>query len=290
MFPSILRLNLLGAPRLIWADDPVPLSPSATMLCAYLALAPSGGRLRSVAAAQLFADCPATKARNRLNTALWRLKTEVRSSTSVELVDCTAAQRVGLSPVVEIMIDVAIFEELVSPVLRIPPATLTETDASRLERAVSLRGGQLVEPCRDDWVLAERYRVEVLYVSALDHLVQYFGARVQVAEVARYGELALSLEPLREDVHRHLMFAYGAAGRDDLVERQFERCRMVLLRELGTDPMPETIAAYTRLLGDSASKSTTVAALVAELERAKRDIVRLAATVDRALDQLRHMP
>ena len=42
---------------------------------------------------------------------------------------------------------------------------------------------------------------------------------------------ALAMEPLREDVHRHLMTAYAAAGRDDLVERQFERCRQVLLDE-----------------------------------------------------------
>jgi DNA-binding SARP family transcriptional activator len=82
------------------------------------------------------------------------------------------------------------------------------------------------------------------------------------------------------------MLAYGAAGRDDLVERQFERCRMVLLRELGADPMPETLAAYARLRGGDTSMSTTVAAL----ERAKRDVVRLAGAVDRALDHLRRMP
>ena len=131
--------------------------------------------------------------------------------------------------------------------------------------------------------------MESLYVSALDHLIRYFGAHTDVAAVTRYGELALDLEPLREDVHRHLMVAYGAAGRDDLVERQFERCRMVLLRELGADPMPETLAAYARLRGGSSSASATVAALVAELERAKRDVVRLGAAVDRALDRLRHM-
>jgi DNA-binding SARP family transcriptional activator len=290
MFQSTLRLNLFGVPTLIWADNPVPMSPSSMMLCAYLALAPRHGWLRSAAAAQLFADCSAAKARCRLNTALWRLKAEVRSSTGVELVASTAAQCIGLSPAVDVTIDVSLFEELVAPVLRVPPPSLTQADASRLERAISLRRGQLLAPCHDEWVISERYRVESLYVSALDYLIQYCGAHAMVTAVAKYGELALDLEPLREDVHRHLMFAFGAAGRDDLVERQFERCRMVLLRELGADPMPETVAAYARLRRDSTAKSTTVAALVAELERARRDVVRLAATVDRALDQLRRMP
>lgn len=290
MFKSPLRLNLFGVPTLTWADDPVTLSPSATMLCAYLALAPRDGSLRSVAAAQLFADCSADKARGRLNTALWRLKADVRARTGVDLVASTGSRCVGLSPGAAVVVDVAVFEELISPVLLVEPAALTPEHVSRLERAVALRRGQLVEPCRDDWVLSQRYRVENLYVSALDYLIQNRGAHGDVTGVARYGDLALDLEPLREDVHRHLMIAYGAAGRHDLVERQFERCRSVLLRELGVDPMPETLAAYARLRGGGSATSTTVAALVAELERAKRDVVRLASAVDRALDQLRRMP
>lgn len=283
-----LRLNLFGVPTLTWAGDQVTLSPGATMLCAYLALAPRSGWLRSVAAAALFADCPATQARGRLNTALWRLRAQVRSHTGVDLVASTSGQCIGLNPDAGLTTDVAVFESLVSSALSVAPELLGEADVARLERAVALRRGNLVEPCRDDWVLAERYRVESLYVSALDHLIRYFGVRSDVASVARYGELALELEPLREDVHRHLMVAYGAAGRDDLVERQFERCRMVLLRELGADPMPETLAAYARLRGGGAATSS-VAALVAELERARRDVARLGAAVDRALDRLRHM-
>ena len=118
-------------------------------------------------------------------------------------------------------------------------------------------------------MLAERHRLENLYLTALDYLVRFHGAGGDVEPVARYGELALELEPLREDVHRHLMDAYGAAGRDDLVERQFERCRHGLLDELGADPMPETTAVYSRSpAGPAPAPDRTVAALLAELERA----------------------
>lgn len=289
MFESRLRLNLFGVPTLTWADAPVALSPSATMLCAYLALAPREGWQRTVAAAQLFADCEAGKARGRLNTALWRLKADVRARTGVDLVADTTARCLRLRPGAEVVVDVAEFEELISPVLLVEPAALTQDHVCRLERAVALRRGQLVEPCQDDWVLSQRYRVENLYVSALDYLIQYCGGRGDVAGVARYGDLALDLEPLREDVHRHLMVAYAAAGRHDLVERQFERCRLGLARELGVDPMPETLAAYSRSRGGGSAAPTSVAGIVAELERAKRDVVRLASAVDRALDLLRHL-
>ncbi|MFZ3561343.1 AfsR/SARP family transcriptional regulator [Streptomyces sp. BH055] len=265
------------------------LSPGATMLCAYLALAPREGRLRSVVAAQLFADCSESTARRRLNTAVWRLRSEGRSAIGVDLVASNGDRNVGLSTMVDIAIDATVFEDLVSLVLDVSAADMAEADASRLERAIALYRGTLLEPCDDEWVLSTRYRLESLYLTALDYLLQYSGSRGEVEAVAKYGELALCLEPLREDVHRHLMSAYGAAGRDDLVERQFEHCRMVLLAELGADPMPETIALYARLTRNEHGRSANVAALVAELERARREVRRIADIVDRAIDRLRYM-
>ena len=281
-----MSLTLLGAPSLAVGEAPLALSPSSALLCAYLALAPREGRSRTVAAAQLFADCTASSARRRLNTAVWRLRTEVRSHAGVDIV-AAGDRRVALSTAVDVEIDTSVFEELVAPVLRKRPEAVTGADADRLERAVALPRGRLVEPCDDEWVLVERHRFENRYLAVLDQLLRFHGARGDVTAVGRYGELALGLEPLREDIHRHLIHAYGAAGREDLAERQFERCRLLLLEELGADPMPETIAAYARSRDGRPGPAADVTALVAELERARRDVGRLAASVERALDQLR---
>ena len=40
-----------------------------------------------------------------------------------------------------------------------------------------LHRGALVEECDDEWVIADRYRLENLYLTALDHLVQHHGGR-----------------------------------------------------------------------------------------------------------------
>lgn len=285
---SGLSLNLLGAPTLVAGTDPVALSPSATLLCAYLALAPSEGRPRSTVAAQLFVDCSGSVARHRLNTAVWRLKNEVRASVGVQIV-AQGTRTLALNQSVDIAVDVALFDDLVSSVVCGRASGMTNHDVWRLEQAVALHRGQLVELCQDDWVLADRYRLENLYLTALDYLVQHFGSCGDIAAVAKYGDLALKVEPLREDIHRHLMAAYGDAGRDDLVERQFERCRMTLLENLGADPMPETIAAYNRMRRGEDSPVVDVQGLVAELERARRDVARLAASVDRALGRLRSL-
>ncbi|GGN36117.1 hypothetical protein GCM10010109_60750 [Actinoplanes campanulatus] len=289
MLDSGLRLNLFGMPTVVARDEPVTLSPSATMVFAYLALAPSGGRPRSVAAAQLFADCSTGTARRRLNTALWRLRSEIRSNVGVEVIANVGGPCVGLDAAAGVTVDASVFQDLVAPVLQRDEATVTEADAARLETAASMYCGELLEACHDEWVLAHRNRIENLYLSTLDCLVRHHGERGDVAAVTRFGELALGLEPLREDVHRHLMTAYADAGRDDLVERQFERCRMVLLDELGADPMPETVALYARLARHDRSRSASVAALTAELERARREVGRLTETIDRALGRLRRM-
>ncbi|MEV0170629.1 BTAD domain-containing putative transcriptional regulator [Streptomyces sp. NPDC050803] len=284
-----LSLTLLGPPGVSFDGEPVRLSPGATTLCAYLALAPSEGRSRSVTAAHLFEDCSERVARRRLNTALWRLRCEVRAATGLEIVACDSWRTVALNPDVDVTTDAARFQRLVELVLRVPPTDLDEADVARLHNAVSLRRGRLVETCEDHWVLAARCRIDSLYLAALDHLIQYYGARRDVPAITAYGERALELEPLREDLHRHLIRAFGTAGRMDLAERQFERCRAVLLEELGVDPMPETVATYARLHTAGSGRSGAVAALITEFERARRDVGRLAAAMDRALDQLRGM-
>lgn len=289
MSRDLLSLSLFGTPALSSTRGPVTISPGAAMVAAYLALGPAEGCSREAAATQLFADSPVGVGRRRLSTAVWRLRTEVRASAGVDLVS-TSTDRLAISPGVHVTTDAVEFESLVRPALATRAEALDDDAVARLERAVRLHRGMLVEPCRDEWVIAERTRLENLYLTALDYLLIHYGARGEIGAVGRYGELALAVEPLREDLHRHLLSAYAAAGRDDLVERQFERCRRLLVDELGADPMPETVALYARLRrGRKPVTDPTVQALVADLEAARRDLGRLSVVIDRALDHLGHL-
>jgi len=287
--PERLTIQLLGTPRVAVGARPLALSPGASLLCAYLALAPREGRSRAIAASQLFDDCPESTARRRLSTALWRLRTEVRALAGVDIVEAHGNQSVGLSRDAALSVDTDEFEALVGPVVAQPASELSKADAERLARAVTLHRGQLVEPCHDAWVLTERQRIEDLYLTALDYLVQYYGARAEAGAAAKFGDLALGLEPLREDVHRHLMAAFATAERPDLVDAQFERCRRVLLDELGAEPMPETVALYARLTRGDRHAPSSADALVKDLEQARREISRLSSIVDRALERLGRM-
>ena len=67
------------------------------------------------------------------------------------------------------------------------------------------------------------------------------GAVVAAAE-------ACELEPFRETSHQRLMRAHVASGNRAEALRAFDRCRHLLVDELGVDPAPETQAVYLDIL------------------------------------------
>ncbi len=287
---SGISLCLFGIPSIGVGGEPHPLTSSAARLSTYLALGPRSGRLRSLAAAQLYPDSPPPLARRRLNTAAWRLNSEIRATYGNDLiVTPQGAQTIGIDEDAPVSVDVWAFTDLVSGVVRLHPDAVTLADVDRLERAVALYGGRLAPAVDDEWVLGERARVENLYLVALSHLVRHYGTIGDVASVARCGELALEVDPVREDVHRALMRAYAVAGRGDLVEAQFERCRSSLHHTLGVAPMAQTLELLRRLTGPSVVAREEVTALLADLVQARRELVLVWGRLDSALEQVRRL-
>jgi DNA-binding SARP family transcriptional activator len=86
-----------------------------------------------------------------------------------------------------------------------------------------------------------------MLLRALAKLMVYYGTKGRYEEAIAYGQRILSLDPLREEVHRELMRYHQLAGRRAGALRQFELCRRVLREELDIEPMPETIALYRRI-------------------------------------------
>lgn len=287
---SGIILCLFGVPSIEVGGDAHPLTSSAARLATYLALGPRSGRIRSVAAAQLYPDSPPSSARRRLNTAAWRLNNDIRAAYGDDLVVAPhGSQTIGIDEKAQVTVDVWAFSDLVSDVVRAPPHAITLSGVERLEQAVLLYRGRLAPTVEDEWVLGERARVEHLYLVALGQLVRHYGTVADVEAVARCGERALDVDPVREDIHRALMRAYGASGRQDLVESQFERCRVTLQRVLQVDPMPQTVELFRRLAAPTELAREEVAALLADLTQARRDLNRVCGRLDSALEQVRRL-
>jgi adenine-specific DNA methylase len=58
------------------------------------------------------------------------------------------------------------------------------------------------------------------------------------------AQQALAADPLAEELYRRLIALYAAVADRAAALREYARCAMVLERELGVEPLPETVALY----------------------------------------------
>lgn len=125
-------------------------------------------------------------------------------------------------------------------------AALAESSAAEGACAGELCNGDLLEgfglheEAFEEWLNGERRRVSEVAAQVMTKELDHCLASEQVERGIAVAGRLLTLDPLREDVHRSLMRLYVQAGRRGTALQQYEHCRTVLRRELGTRPEPET--------------------------------------------------
>ena len=113
---------------------------------------------------------------------------------------------------------------------------------SKLEDATRLYRGELLPDMYDEWVLAERYRLAEMYLSALRDLLDLAEATGNVSGAIDHATAIVSADPLDEASHRALMRSFAAAGRIAAADRQYAVLVRILESELGVEPDPESVA------------------------------------------------
>jgi len=215
---------------------------------AYLLLHRDRTHRREVIADTFWGDTGEQRARNCLNTALWRLRRvlEPNGVPRGAYLTTTGSGEISFNWASDHWLDVAAFEDGSRRVLGRPAQAMEARHIRTLEQALALYTGELLEGFYDDWALRERERLRRLYLNSLAHLMRCHGQRGAIDDALRYGQRILELDPLREGIHREMMRLYLASGRRARVVRQYETCRQVLEQELGVEPISETqaISAY----------------------------------------------
>jgi DNA-binding SARP family transcriptional activator len=218
-----VRLQLLRGFALTIGQERVPLVWSSQRLLALLALhrRPVG---RMYAAEMLWPRATGPKAGANLRTALWRAQ-----RLCSHLVG-TSSQQLFLMP--DVVVDVHRAEAAARRLL---------DDDAAFDKGVSapvradLSADLLPEWC-DDWIVLEREQYHQLRLHALEAMcarltsIGCYGAAVDA------GLAAVRADPLRESAHRVVIAAHLAAGNRSEAIRQYDRCRRVLLGELGLEP------------------------------------------------------
>ncbi len=117
-----------------------------------------------------------------------------------------------------------------------------------LKQAIALYKGELLPDFYEDWVLAERFRLQTAYLDALCWLIELLEKSDRLQEALHFAGQLWQADPLRESSALHLMRLCAAAGDRARALVTYARCSRLLLDELGVEPGPAIQALHQRLL------------------------------------------
>lgn len=212
-------------------------------LLAVLALSPAGSSSRERLAGMLWSGSRDEQARNSLRQALVSLR---RDFNGLHPLPLTASDDRVTLDLDAVEIDAVEFQRC---------AGMDDVDA--LRRAVALCRGELLadigtrDPAFEEWLAAERRRLNQLTVAALEKLWTKETGRARIDVAQRL----VALDPLRESSHRALMQALAECGETALALQQYTACRDLLKAELDVAPEKETEDLRQQILKGRTARS-----------------------------------
>lgn len=239
-----LRIRLLGSLVVRYEDrrEEVVLGGAFSDLLAYLVLGRGRSHARDVLAGVFWGEQSERRARSCLSTALWRLRSALERPDSPPYVVTLQNGQIAFDRDAPHWIDVEAFERGILD---------SGEDPGRREEllaALDLYAGPCLEGVYHDWAVAERERLELLYLRGLQSLMRMETRTGRLESALEAGLAVLRRDPLREDVHRAVMRLYLGTGRRAMAVRHYRRCCALLQEELGMGPMPETEDLYRAIV------------------------------------------
>lgn len=251
-----VHLRLLGIPAVERAGQPVGgLHTRALTLLAYLATH-TLPQPRERLIALLWPESAEEAGRKNLRNLLWSIRTRLGS----EVVQVEEG-RLALGHTVNV--DVWVFERLVEQWdSGMKGMTIADgrdggrrtADTRLLLQALACYRGPLLDGLvvadaleAQQWLLLERERLGQMALRLCLALLDAYRIAGEWSNVLRAAYRALRTDPLQEPVYRAIMEAHARLGERTEALRQYDVLRVLLARELGVEPLPETEALRTAI-------------------------------------------
>jgi DNA-binding SARP family transcriptional activator len=249
-----VRIGLLGVPRVERRDANGTLAPvewsfkRPLRILAYLASAPDLQASREEIVSILWPESSEEAIRRNLHPAISWLRRSVRPAHGGGAVVLLRDGVYSLDPTLHWEVDVRRFLERIEDGARHLAQGRTEQAEASWEAAWRLYQGAFLQGWSERWVLAQRDELQLRFTDLLRRLGELKARLGRLTEAEDAYRTLLLEDPLEEGVHVAIMRIYGARGRRDLVNRQYERLRQVLRQELGVDPSPPTLEVFNDLM------------------------------------------
>jgi predicted ATPase/DNA-binding SARP family transcriptional activator/Tfp pilus assembly protein PilF len=237
-----LELALLGNPELRLGGQPLSgfRSAKTQALLTYLAVS-RRAQSRITLAGLFWGDVGEYYARRNLNRTLSNLTQLVGDHLSIN------RQTLALDRSQPYWLDVEVLEAAVAKPLT-PEHAATLGEVVNLYRGDFLAGFYVHDaPEFEQWVLTERVRLRECVLKALHALATYHAASGNLPMAIDHTRRVLTLEPWREEAHRHLMIFLAQSGQRSVALTQFEICRQALADELNVEPDAATLDLVARI-------------------------------------------
>jgi WD40 repeat protein/class 3 adenylate cyclase len=234
----MLQIRLLGQFDVRLDGKRIVISSRAGQsLLAYLVMTAGTPHRREKLAGTLWPDSSEENARKNLRQELWRIRKAIPAQNLPEADDYLIADEYTLTfnRGADYWLDVSILEN-------------SDPDIQSLTSGLSLYQGELLPGFYDDWVVLERERLQTLFETKMEKLVEKLVESERWAAVQEQCERWLALGFVSEAAYRALMLSHNARGDMAKVSAIYQRCVEDLRDHFGVEPSAETHALFNGLL------------------------------------------
>jgi WD40 repeat protein/class 3 adenylate cyclase len=230
-------------------------------LFAYLVLTAGIPHRREKLAGMFWPDTSDENSRKNLRNELWRIRKAINAQQATESEYLLADEfTLTFNHDAEYWLDVSQMER-------------PDLDLQSLTSNLSLYQGELVPGFYDDWIVLERERIQAIFESRMEQLLEQLVVAERWIAIQEWGERWLAFGKAPEPAYRALMLASGVHGDMAKVTSLYQRCTDDLQEHLGVKPSAETRALYDGLrkgtkapLRTAAQPSGTVTFLFTDIE------------------------
>lgn len=250
-----LEVYLLGSPVIQWAGENLVMPRRQVRGLLFRLAAETRPVSRGELAFLFWGDLPESSARRNLSRLLVYLAHLLPYSNILQVGEAS----VGLDPSL-VWVDTRLFEQHWES-WKLNHRCQDLREAAGLYRGLFLGDFRLAGNHEyDKWASLEGERWEQAYLRTLRMLIDECAVQGESQKAIEYARQFLGYNELAEDIHCRLIELYTALGERSAALHQYELCSIILERELGVQPMPETRAAHKAALEQQAVQTGAPAA------------------------------